>query len=208
MNRGGCLVAAAAAIVVVLSGCTARELPAGPTEADVDRYYDAIADAHWNALGFDPAVPRPDIEIGFTTAETWAEQVARCLNEAGFDGYSEQGGTLLVTGDATNLEQSAEEKLANYRCQIAHQVRPVAGQILSAAQLEYVYDYYVRFLVPCLEARGEEITDMPDRESFLAESFVGAWSPYWSSISADREEFARLRVECPPMPPGIAVPWE
>jgi hypothetical protein len=189
----------------VLGGCTARPLPPGPTDADVARYYDAIADSHWDALGFGPSVERPATPATqFSTPETWAASVARCMNDAGFDEYSAQGGSLTITEPDPN--PSTEQKLASYICELSYQPAAVTGQILSAAQLDYVYDYYLRFLIPCLELQGETLDDVPSREAFVAQSALGPWSPYWGIVTRDTERFERLRTECPPMPPGLSDP--
>ncbi len=201
--------AAAVAAVVVLSGCTARELPAGPTEADVAKYYEAVADAHWAGLGLGAGVERPETpSIQFSTQEDWAASVARCMNDAGFDFYSAQGGALTVTGDLSGPTDTVEEKVAGYVCQLSYQPEAVDGQILSRAQLDYVYDYYLRFLIPCLGSRGERVADIPDRASFVAESGIGPWNPYWAVMTDSQDAFEESRAQCPPMPPGLATPWE
>lgn len=199
--------AAAVAVVVALSGCTATPLPPGPTDADIAEYYAAVADAHWEALGFGPAVERPATPaIRFSSPESWAASVAGCMNAAGFDEYSAQGGSLTITEPDPN--PSTEQKLASFTCELSFQPVAPPGLILSAAQLEYVYDYYLRFLVPCLGLQGESIDDVPSREAFLAQSVIGPWSPYWSIVTRDAEKFERLRIECPAMPPGLSASWE
>jgi len=202
---------AAAAVVVAalgaatLSGCTTQPLPAGPSDADVARYYSDLSDALWDGTGLGPGVERPVIaEVQPITRDVWARRVADCMNNAGFANYAAQGGGLTSAG-AQEL-QPVEEKLALFSCQELYPVAVSVNEVASDEQLEYVYGYYVRFLVPCLESRGYSINPVPTRASFLAQRNVGLWNPYWVDISQNSSSLAALQRACPPMPPGIADP--
>jgi hypothetical protein len=232
MDRSGCLVAVATArgvvtaradalataalatavlAVVALAGCTTQPLPEGPSDSDIAEYYAASSDARWQSMAFDPAVERPVVvDVQPVSLELWASRIADCMNSAGYQAYSEQGGGLSITAtDSTagTVVQSTEEKLALYACQELYPIESDATGVLSTPQLQYIYRYYVRFLLPCLESRGYDVGDVPPADAFVEQGNFGVWSPYWGDITRDTDVLAALQFECPPMPPGIDDPY-
>jgi len=202
------VLAVAALAAVALTGCTTQPLPAGPSDSDIAEYYAAFSDARWQSIGFGPAVERPVIvDVQPIPQEVWATRIADCMNGAGYVNYSEQGGGLSMTPTDGAVMQTTEERLALYSCQELYPVESDPSGVLSAPQLSYIHRYYVRFLVPCLESRGYDLGEIPPADAFLEQGNLGVWNPYWSDITWDGDEFEALRVECPPMPPGIADPY-
>jgi len=201
---------------MILTGCTSQPLPQGPSDAEVAQYYSDFSDARWEAMGFGDGIERPVIvDPQPISRDLWASRMASCMNGAGYASYSEQGGGLTVTGTDPAPDQSAlataenatQERLAMYTCQELYPVVGEQGEVFSTAQLRYIYGYYVRFLVPCLESRGYTIDDVPPRDAFLEQGNIGVWNPYWGAFSQNADELAALQVACPPMPPGMVNPY-
>jgi hypothetical protein len=198
----GALVAAAAACALLLAGCTATPLPEGPSDAEVERYYAETADSVWASLDMPDSVEQPGVErSGTITAGEWAFTIATCMNDSGYDSYSAAGGGLSSAGAIDG--PSPRERVALYTCQARY---PVEGgmALLTAAQRDYVYDYYAAFLLPCLELHDYTVEAIPSRDDFHAQS--GYWSPYTDVrifTSADEVARAQLQTECPPLPPGL-----
>ena len=200
------VLAAVTVAATLLSGCTTQPLPAGPSDSDVARYYAAISDSRWNSMGFGPAVERPVVVDAQPVApEVWAARVAGCMNDAGFPNYSAQGGGLTIS--SLDGVQTTEERVALYACQELFPIESDAAGVLSTGQLRYVYSYYVRFLVPCLESRGYDLGDVPPADRFLEQGNLGVWNPYWNDLASETDDRSALQTQCPPMPPGIADPY-
>ena len=199
-------VAVAALGAATLSGCTTQPLPAGPSDADVARYYADLSDTRWEITGFGPEVERPVIaEVQPIGRDVRARRVVACMNDAGFGQYSAQGGGITVSG--VQAVQPENEKLAFFACQEMYPVEVSANEVASEQELEYIRGYYVRFLVPCLESRGYAIDPVPSLERFQQQRSFGLWNPYWSDITQNTASLAALQRACPPMPPGIADPY-
>lgn len=205
------VLAVAALAATALTACTTQAPPAGPSDSDVAEYYAAFSDARWQSMGFGPDVERPVIaDVQPIAPEVWAARVADCMNGAGYPAYSEQGGGLTISpADSTDgtVVQSTDEKLALYVCQELYPIASDAAAVLSQEQLRYIHRYYVRFLLPCLGARGYEIDDVPAGDAFLEQGNIGVWNPYWGEISSDSNELEALMLVCAPMPPGIDDPY-
>jgi hypothetical protein len=78
-------------------------------------------------------------------------------------------------------------------------------------QVRVVYDYYVDTLVPCLEARGFEVGDVPTWEAFRStwvpdgsgglSAGEGSWAPYTLLIDViPPEEWDAVEAACPQNP--------
>jgi hypothetical protein len=74
---------------------------------------------------------------------------------------------------------------------------------LSAAQLEYLYDYFTTRLTPCLEFIGYTVAPAPSKESFIELDYAG-WSPYYvmSPQPASKQEWQRVDARCAVPPIG------
>jgi hypothetical protein len=198
--RGPQLAAAAVAVVLMLCGCTSSHpVPPGPSEADIADYLDQLSEQHWDFADLDDSIERPRVAVvRFVKPEEWGRSIANCMNEAGYAGYRAVGGGLESTQPAA--ADLPGEAIAMYTCQSQFPFDPSLYGIVSGAQLELLYDYYARFLVPCLAVRGYDRGDPPSREAFLEMGAVGLWSPYWWVQEPDAAAYERLQRACPPRP--------
>jgi hypothetical protein len=204
-------VAALAVATAVLSGCGATpQKPAGPTDAEIAAYHEAVREGTWQAArlaktGRTPPVPVEAIEV---PVELWDEAIRECMADAGVDefeyystGSPEDGYTLLDRSGQAFTSRKA--RLAWYGCIATIQYDPVAfGELVSEAQLVYIYDYFVRWTIPCLTLHGQTVT-MPPRDAFVADSQYRWWSPMWNVQVDTEEEYAALLDACGPESPRL-----
>jgi hypothetical protein len=185
---------------LLLGGCTtSHPLPPGPTQAEIARYVDRMAADHWEFMGLGDADERPRVEVvRFVSPEDWGRSIANCMNQAGYISYRAVGGGIESTQDAPGYLPG--EAVSMYTCQSQYPFEPSAFGILSGPQLDLLYDYYSRFLVPCLAFRGYIDGETPSREVFVATGAVSMWSPYWRVQEPDATAYERLQRQCPPRP--------
>ncbi len=174
--------AALAAAVLALCGC-AEAPPAGPTELQVTEYNARMLQTTWINTGLSEVFSRPVVEQGPPlTIDDWFNAVFTCLAARGYEGYSLSYGAgqgASVGSGSGEAVTDAAVQLAFYGCAAAHPVDVVAThELLSPAQIEYVYDYYQQWVVPCMSTAGFTVRDAPTRQAFR--DGYGQWSPYWS----------------------------
>jgi len=177
------MIARAAAIVaaaLALSACVAVP-PPGPTAEQVADYNDDILRATWITTGLSEVFPRPEVTQGDTLdIDDWLITMSECMTANGYAeyamGYNPRTGFVLYGPSGGGLATAAMQ-LSFYRCAAAHPVEVVSNhQLLSPAQIDYVYDYYQQWVVPCLIAEGVMVRDPPTRQGF--HEVYGQWSPY------------------------------
>lgn len=174
----------AAVIVVSLSvgGCT-RALPPGPTDEEIAASDQDLLDKTWKSTGLEGIEPRPVVASGEALADQdWFAAVFDCLSRAGVTvtglSYGSAEGFSILT-DAGEPSTDIDEQLATYRCVAAHPSHLLDGmRPYSRAQLDFIYDYYRDWLIPCLSTVGYTVTDAPTREWFVLRN--GQWNPYWA----------------------------
>ena len=162
-------VAVACATVLMLTGCVQVVQPPAPETDNAAR--DAYAEQWIDSMWSNSTIPdqRPaDIAVTFVKQGEWGPAVQACMEESGYAGYVGQGDSLSWSGP----EISEAEELTRLVCMSTYQSDP---QILSAAQLGYLYDFYRDSTVPCLELAGVEVVDAPSRAEFIESG--GGWFP-------------------------------
>ena len=199
--------AAAAASVLALPGLLMagfqfeRTVPAGPSEAQLETAVRADLDRQWRLAGLEGIVVRPDYVSAPIVAERdWDRLMLDCMDRAGVGqwGYDEGSGLFVEGGEPT-----ASDQLAFYWCYAAYP----KVDLVSAQQLDFIYDYYQRWLIPCLEIRGYNVMNAPSRDAFVdAEPGGEQWGPYGSleRYPATFSGLERLAEECGRTVPGIA----
>lgn len=182
MKAGAAVLATAA---LLLAGCTAAP-PPGPTDAELDAYHVALLDEVWSNTALEGVVERPAIAVVDTLdPSNWVKQVYICLEQRGVGGFSllfgEQTGLSLISLDAS-VPPSEADQLAFYVCTAQYRLNgsDILGSqpLRSRAQLDYIYDYFSTWLVPCMLENGYAVPYAPSREDFVASQ--GRWNPSWS----------------------------
>jgi hypothetical protein len=199
-------VAAAACALAMLTGCIpTRAVPtAAPSEADLQAFMQRQMDFAWLDTGLPDAQRPPNPAIVYIEMDEWATALSECMTERGYDTYvaSTDGG--LTLGEYLRDDQ---ESLDWYLCQAMHQSNPAEFGLPSSDQLEYLYDYNLKVLVPCLEAHGESVDFAPTRDeaATVGSDYMG-WNPYYfmqSPFHPDTSDRDRdIYESCPPYPVG------
>lgn len=142
----------------------------------------------------------PEVErIRFISQEESPQVQAQCLTEAGFPATVENDGTSYTVHTAEGQEEAFA--LASYICDLEYPTDLRYAQALTRTQIRVVYAYYRDQLVPCLQARGLEVSPLPSEETFVEGTASGTnpWSPHddlpLSSLDTDA-----MNKDCPPMP--------
>jgi len=152
------------ASALLLVGCTAPAVPpAEPTAAETAAVVQAAVDRQWAASRLEGRVERPEPPLGqVASVSESGPALSECLQDAGISswGYSDLDG--MVRGDG--VRASDEEQLVFYSCY----ARYPQVVVFSTEQRDFIYDYYARTNIPCLGFHGYELSDVPDRESFVS----------------------------------------
>ena len=75
-------------------------------------------------------------------------------------------------------------------------------EVLTDDQLNYIYDYYKKTLVPCMIMNGFTPTTAPTRTEFLA--LAGQWSPYYSvDVGLGPVQYEQVERVCGPERPEL-----
>ena len=208
MRASQCLGAAAIAVALSSSGCAAvAPAPAGPTEDDLAAYNEQALLAIWLNTGLAETVERPVVTAGepLSTAD-WFDFVMNCLADRGHTqiglSWSLGEGAVLQTPSGAVLDDD-QAQLDFYECAAQHPLDPAADHsLLSNAQLEYIYDYYMVQLVPCVVLNGYGLDRVVSREQFIA--LNGQWNPYYAiDQPINLRQFKELRTECGPERPPL-----
>lgn len=195
----GARLAALMAGALLLSGCVPiAQPPAGPDDSEMAAINERMLDATWRITGLTGGPPA--VEAGPATgANEWGQVVFSCMQQAGFTiqgfEYSLEGGAALgaTSGDAVN---DSPTQRAFYVCVAEN---PYASdrrdEVLSNEQLDYIYDYYLSWVVPCMVMNGFTPSSAPSREEF--HTVAGQWSPYYSvDVGLSSVQYEHLEALC------------
>jgi hypothetical protein len=199
--RAAALVAAA----LVLSGCVSAP-PAGLSESELDARHAIVLDRVWANTALEGIVDRPTVAVVATLRSTdWLKQVYTCLGERSVADFGlvfgrDSGFGIIAVDGRTPLSDA--DQLSFYICTGKYRLDGVdvfADQPLwSRAQLDYIYDYYLQWAVPCLLHNDFAVHYAPSREDFVDSQ--GRWSPY--GAMRDDHSTARAAEICgPELPP-------
>jgi hypothetical protein len=156
----------------------------------------------WTASGLDGVVERPVIDADVSIAQ-WNPAMDECMSQLDEEsyGWSDSDGFMLGSGErGTDAQQ-----LIFYECF----ARFPAVTVFSSEQREYIFDYYLTSLLPCLGLHGHPATVVPSRQSFVAgtDTFDGSWlwSPYsaMTELPDDMAVYDTLLRDCPPTIAGV-----
>jgi hypothetical protein len=199
-----------AVVAALATGCaTASSTPPPPpdelTEQQKLDAYDDFLDQSWERVTSQfPDAERPDVDfVRYIDQKEWAQVIVDCLVAEGVDakvstdgqgGYESQG----VAG------QELPMAIAGYVCDAKYPTDPSLNQPLTDAEMDYIYDYYVQVLNPCLAKEGYKTTEPPSRQAFLdAYGTSEMWAPYNIVSHPGQDEWNRINRACPQSPPGL-----
>jgi hypothetical protein len=191
--------AIAASGAVILSGCTVTAPePVGPTSVEITGFY-----------GYLQVPNKGELRIGKSDVTANLDRRAgleSCMDSAGYV-YSDATPSINPQISGMTVIELRDYEQAQAACWRANPADPTKVSLLGIGQRKYLYDYYVRWLVPCLEFSGHRLTNAPTREEFLGEwRRPGWWSPYEAIYPAvDAATIDRLTVKCAAMPPGLVT---
>ena len=192
---------------LVISGCSsAQSLPPGPTPQQIEDYTQNMLDATWRSTALNSQT-RPEEPHGeLVDREDWDPVMRGCMSTAGYNSVGFAWGTdmgYFLSDDEGAIIDDPAQQLEFYRCVNRNPMDPVSsGDVMSDAQLDYRFDFFARWTIPCLEAQGFTILDIPERDIYLSSSEYSHWSPLWSIPVSSQEEYEQLVMTCgPPEPP-------
>ena len=198
--------AAVALVALTLCGCVA-EPPPGMSEADLADFNEGVLDKTWQRTGLDGAEERPEAGEGDPLSEQdWYTAMGECMNDGGVasfgTSYSPATGFEYVDGSGLQRANDAVQLLF-YGCVARHPMIPGDNIVpLTDEQLDYIYDYYQRSLVPCMIMNGYTPSAAPTRVEFRA--IAGQWSPYYSvDVGITGTQFDEIVRICGPERPEL-----
>ena len=169
------------AVTFALAGCvTPREPPPSLSAEDLELATEQRIDLAWAHTGLEGTVERPDV---VPTAERTFDDLATCIADLGVVEWSMSDSPQEVGLDAISGLNTVEVQLGMYECFALHPVATMSDVVpLTRDQLDYLYDYYSTWLIPCLASKSIPVTQAPTREEFRTPIWQG-WSPYSAAIS-------------------------
>lgn len=180
------LIAIAAAVLLLVGCVPTRPVPERSAD-DLAAQTDRFLAVQWAYLGFTPDSTRPAVDVErYVRVEQQAVILRECVAESGYD----------IEGPPT-----AQQAEAIYVCNARFPVDPALFGFHGDAELDFIYDYYVESLVPCLAGFGVEPRRMASRDEFHDPvDTLFLWSPY-DGLRIDQQERDFLATACPSMPP-------
>lgn len=158
-----------------------------PTDAEVADDLRVRADQAWEyVLEQQPAAVRPDVRTERVVDEAdYVEQQVACPRAAGITASA-------IGEDSYSLTDA--DPVTVYTCQVRFPQRDAGPR--TDAELAYIHDYYLAFLIPCYAAEGRPyVGEIPAVDDFIAE--VRAERP-WTPFPDAMDE--RLAAACPVLP--------
>lgn len=197
MNR--VFIAGAVAASLLLTGCVTHSSPppSGLSGAEKARYLEVLS----GSIGGSESVE-------FVPSAGWGTVIAGCMNAAGYSEYEGSGPsirnvsvdvdgdvsfTASISGDLDQLEQLTV-------CLTQYPVLPDLSGNVNLAQLDYLYDYFRDFLIPCLSTTGHPVRgEIPTRAEYVVITGEQHWHPY-DSLPATAFRDGTIYDQCPASP--------
>lgn len=192
----------AGAAVLLLSSCVATgptlptpdPLSAADAERLIEQHLKFYAD---EARIADPTVKIPHVApVRFVDPSEPPEAMAQCLRDEGFEAAVEPDGGL---SSGYRIEQQAAYSLALYICNAKYPPDPKYLAPLNESQREFVYEFLINELVPCIEKAGFDVGEIPSFQAYLADAGTPReWTPM-AEVSAP----GWLQYRCDQAPDGL-----
>jgi hypothetical protein len=158
-----------------------------PTDAEVADDLRMRADQAWEyVLEQRPAAVRPDVRTERVVDEAdYVEQQVACLRAAGITASA-------IGKDSYSLTDA--DPVTVYTCQVRFPQRDAGPR--TDAELAYIHDYYVSFLLPCYAAEGRPyVGEVPAVDDFIAAARAEQpWAPFPDAMDQ------QLSTACPELP--------
>ena len=190
--------------VALLAGCASPSQEAPPKNvpsSDQQLINEALDRAWAEVQRLNPDMDRPEVAIiRLTSYEEWAEVMAQCLNEHGFE-VTETGDGGYSTEALSRVQQAAFE-IARYVCTAQYPLDPKYRRAPNDQQMNALYDYYVGELTECVTNLGYEVSPSPSRQEFLDTYDTDPWLPFDDAVhqAEDGEALTTLTHRCPQLP--------
>jgi hypothetical protein len=202
MTRRSAIVALAAS-TLLLAGCAiAPTLPPAISQSELADFLEQ-RNVEWWESAF-PGEPRPIVEpLGYVDSYGPSSPFTTCLLDRGVAGVRLDGGNVT-------FDPPPGGDVRDYVCSLRFPRRvddPESAGILSAAQVDYLYDFLEGRLVPCLTMLGYDVGPMPARRAFgealdPGQFAVPLWNPY--AQLAQPVDWETITSRCP-RPPYLAA---
>lgn len=190
--------ALAVAGLVALTGCSAENPSPDLSDAELSLIEEQTQELA-ESMGIDNP---PSVQIErVITLDEWAETIASCMQEDGFEVSASTDGEGIEFPPNQNAALRASLNEGQFVCEARYPVHPSYYEPLSDAQLRDLYAYQWGTLVQCLEERGLTVDATAPSETAFIES-EGSISPY-GSVNIPPEEMAVINRECPQAPDGL-----
>ena len=188
-------IAAAVASVGLLAGCAPQvPVPEEPSAYAVIAASEKQLQVTWDLTGLPGDRPQSRLSPGI--GSDWQEGVTACLQVEGIglrriradgDGYRPVFGR--------GVEVTATMQYAWFRCFAENRPTPT---IASKSQLEYLWNYYHRWVIPCVRLQGYELNKLPEKQQFMQTGSF-QWSPYGATTQLlSDEQYIELVAVCGP----------
>lgn len=181
----------------MLTGCVSTtSYPADPNAAQLETERQRTLDLTWQNLNLSDEAPRPTPPVTpLAEGADWSATLFECLtsvdNTVNSFGYSGATGVDLRSG----RDFDDQTLIGFYNCLAAMPIVPYAvSELRTPEQVDYFYNYYKSWLVPCLETHGFEVENIPSRSQFEEDGAL--WSPYQLIELNDLLETNDLVLDC------------
>lgn len=205
MSRMRIWPAVVVAAALLLSGCTVVTAPEpGFTDAERAEMKHRLTDLRWRWTLLPDELRPADPPTQVIDSSEWAAFIVDCMKDAGFDNYQEMDGGLMIDTSVLTFDEMNANDVAYFVCENSIEISDSGDFAFNQKQIDYIYDYYKQFLLPCLALHEVEVFDVPSKKDF--DAGLGSWSPYLSVTLKTRPILTdddTLFDECPPMPPGM-----
>ena len=178
------------AAMLLLSGCavSTSSPPANGLSAEEEAEY---------ANAFTQSLAGSD-SIAYVPSAGWGTAIAGCMNSAGYPQYVGNG--TSISNGGSDITNELEQQLDLNVCLTEYPLLPDLSNSVNLEQLDYLYDYFRDFLIPCLSVAGHPITgEIPTRAQFVVIQAEPHWHPY-RSLEGASYDATRLFALCPPSP--------
>ena len=188
-------------LAIALTGCASMPVD---DEPDVALHLQQRLDTAFNPDTSGDFRPN-NVTVRYLLPDGWDFFMARCMNTAGFEDYSYDRFYGFTNGQKTAVK-TGEEGLAWYGCVKEYPLYNTVYTSFTDDQLQLLYYYYRRFLVPCLGALGASVGEMPSRAEFAdgGEGQPGWWNPFLAvRTPASTADVDLLFAKCEPYPDAV-----